>query len=52
MKALIGQMKLKENQVQFIPTTKGHHGSRALWETQLGNEEYWEAVNQFLEKVK
>lgn len=35
---------------QFVPTGTGHHGSRALWSTNTGNEEYWTAVKDFLGK--
>ncbi|NER12008.1 hypothetical protein GWK08_01015 [Leptobacterium flavescens] len=49
--ALIGDIKLKENQQQFIPSSDGFHGSRALWEGQKGAEEYWTALTGFLNKV-
>ena len=35
---------------QFVPTGAGHHGSRALWSANAGNEEYWKAVKDFLGK--
>lgn len=35
---------------QFVPTGAGHHGSRALWSANAGNEEYWTAVKDFLGK--
>lgn len=35
--------------VSFIPSTKGNHGSRALWESFSDSEDYWEAVIAFLE---
>jgi pimeloyl-ACP methyl ester carboxylesterase len=35
---------------QFVPQGNGHHGSRALWSTNAGNEEYWTAVKDFLGK--
>ena len=41
-----------ENQMQFIPTEKGKHGSKALWKNNSDNEEYWKALNSFLEKLK
>jgi len=52
LKALIGNSQLKENQLQFIPTSSGFHGSRALWEGQEGAEEYWQAVKTFLITIK
>lgn len=38
--------------VHFIPKSKGFHGSKALWEENVGNEEYWNALTGFLEKLK
>lgn len=32
----------------FKPMNKGIHGSRALWESTEGSENYWEAVKDFL----
>ncbi|MCC1484059.1 dienelactone hydrolase family protein [Winogradskyella immobilis] len=52
LKALINDSKLKENQSQFIPTSNGFHGSRALWEGQEGAEDYWNAVTDFLFKIE
>jgi len=37
---------------QYIPSKKGIHGSRALWETTEGVEGYWKAFTAFLEAVK
>ena len=51
LKALIGTSKLKTNQQQFTPTSDGFHGSRALWESQEGADEYWSAVTEFLAKI-
>lgn len=50
--ALLSNMKLNKDQIQFIPDSAGFHGSRALWKTSENNEEYWKAINVFLEKVK
>lgn len=36
----------------FIPQSTGTHGSRALWETDPNNKEYWDAVKAFLAKIK
>lgn len=49
---LLSKMKLSANQVQFIPTSAGFHGSRALWKTSENNQEYWKAIEQFLENVR
>jgi len=49
---MLSKMKMTADQVQFIPDSAGFHGSRALWKTSENNEEYWKAINDFLEKVK
>lgn len=49
---LLKDHKLNENQIHFKPSGTGHHGSRALWEKQTGGEEYWDAIDSFLEKIK
>lgn len=36
----------------FVPNNEGYHGSRALWKTNPGNEEYWNALSLFLNKIK
>jgi len=33
----------------FLPSSEGFHGSKALWEEKAGNEEYWNAITDFLE---
>ena len=40
------------NKQSFLPTEKGFHGSKALWEEKPGNAEYWKAVTTFLESLK
>ena len=40
----------KEVVTHFIPASDGAHGSRVLWSEQPFSEEYWTAVNAFLEK--
>ncbi len=45
---LVNEIGLNQNEVQFIPESDGHHGSRALWINQDGGEEYWEAITDFL----
>lgn len=49
---MLSEIKWNKNQVQFIPTEKGKHGSKALWEDNSDNEEYWTALNTFLEQFK
>ncbi len=43
---------LKKNKSSFLPKNKGKHGSKALWVNNNGNEEYWNAVTNFLMKIK
>ena len=35
----------------FVPDTAGNHGSRALWKKHSDSEQYWEAVEAFLESL-
>lgn len=35
----------------FKPKVKGIHGSRALWESTQGNEDYWKAFKTFLKGI-
>nr|WP_321233801.1 alpha/beta hydrolase [uncultured Psychroserpens sp.] len=49
---LIGDNKLNNNQIQFIPELEGFHGSKALWVDQKGAEVYWESLIAFLTKIK
>lgn len=37
--------------VSYLPTTKGNHGSRALWNKFNDNEGYWVAVKEFLHSL-
>ena len=38
--------------LQYIPATKGGHGSKVLWSSAPANQEYWIALISFLNKVK
>lgn len=49
---LLEKTTLNENQVHFKPKGTGYHGSKALWPKQTGGEEYWVAIDKFLEKTK
>ncbi len=49
---LFKYVKLNENQIIFVPEGGGHHGSRALWKSQQGGDEYWAAVGSFLVSIK
>ena len=37
-----------QNKSFFLPETDGYHGSKALWATHPGYEDYWQAVKSFL----
>jgi hypothetical protein len=41
-----------ENQIVFAPEGEGHHGARALWPDQVDGEEYWAALELFLQKLE
>jgi len=49
---LLHKMRMNSKQIQFIPSGNGYHGSKALWEGQKGGEEYWKAIDAFLEKIQ
>ncbi len=49
---LIAKLRLADLHVQFIPEGKGQHGSKALWQSNEGYEEYRAAVEDFLNKLK
>jgi pimeloyl-ACP methyl ester carboxylesterase len=49
---LLGRPRDNNMQVLFVPEGEGWHGARALWPTQDGGEEYWLALEEFLEKLK
>jgi hypothetical protein len=54
-KILIDIMKTidqKSNQLHFVPKSLGFHGSRSLWENQIGAKEYWDSLKKFLELIK
>ena len=38
--------------VAFIPKSKGHHGSSALWDKYPSSAEYWKATESFLKSLK
>lgn len=49
--ALLEGSQLNENQIHFIPKEEGSHGSSALWKTGKNNQEYWQAIFNFLERI-
>ena len=38
-----------KQKASFVPSSKGNHGSKALWDQFDDSNEYWNAVNDFLE---
>lgn len=50
--SLIFKNANNKSSIQFIPKNKGFHGSKALWSSKDGNEEYWNAVKLFLKNLK
>lgn len=52
LKKSLEGVKMKNNQMHFIPESNGFHGSRVLWIGQEGAEEYWTAVTEFLTALK
>jgi len=52
IKLLIGDSNSAKKQIQFVPNSNGHHGSRVLWTGQSGGDEYWTVVKDFLSQLK
>jgi len=50
--AAIYQAIPSATKTQFIPTTPGNHGSRALWAKYADSTAYWDAVTDFLQGFK
>ncbi len=44
--------RIKSPKEFFIPKTKGHHGSRALWSKFSDSKSYWRAVEKFLKRFE
>lgn len=38
--------------IQYIPSSKGNHGSKVLWSESQYNHEYWIALISFLNRIK
>jgi len=49
---ILSEAKLSGNQMYYEPEGMGHHGSRALWEGQIGGAEYWKAITKFLSNLE
>lgn len=41
-----------DGKTQFLPETKGNHGSRALWKRFSDNGDYWKATESFLKQFQ
>ncbi len=52
VKQFMSNVKLKADQVLFVPNTEGYHGSQALWESQPEGQQYWTAITEFLRSEK
>lgn len=48
---LLHEVELSASQSQYIPTSEGFHGVRALWEGQAGSEEYWQEIWKTLSAI-
>ncbi len=40
------------NKTYFLPKDNGFHGSKALWKTKIGHENYWNSVRSFLDQFQ
>jgi len=52
VKKLLKQVKFQENQVHFIPKNNGSHGAKALWNNCKHQQEYRNALSDFLVHIK
>lgn len=52
LKELLSNLEQNNLQLQYIPNSEGFHGSRALWVGQKGADEYWGALENFLDVIK
>ncbi|MEW6468290.1 MAG: alpha/beta fold hydrolase [Bacteroidota bacterium] len=52
LSAMLSAVKNKALVSQFIPASRGQHGSRALWTSDENHGEYWAAITIFLENIK
>lgn len=48
---MLKEVKISSTKVHFVPQSEGFHGSKALWIDQVGADEYWDAVKDFLRNV-
>ncbi len=47
-KGLFRNQNLSMNQIFFVPSNDGEHGSKALWSNVPGHKEYWDSLMDFL----
>ena len=52
LKEAIGDVSPSVSQTQFVPNSDGFHGSKALWIGQEGADDYWAALELFLNAIK
>ncbi len=52
LKALLKDTTLGSNQILFIPSGAGAHGSKAIWNGAEDANEYWVAIRSFLNTIK
>lgn len=43
---------IKSQKAFYLPETKGFHGSKALWSSNKGHQNYWKAVEKFLRQFQ
>lgn len=49
---LLKNKKLNPSQIHFTPKNEGKHGASALWSENPNHDEYWNALNAFLNNLK
>src|SRR5258708_18305108 len=52
IKDLLQKTTMNEYQMWFQPMRVGRHGSSALWDSPTATNEYWNALDTFLAKLK
>jgi len=52
VEAILRAVPSKNHVIHFIPKSEGDHGSSVLWNGQPYAEEYWAAVESFLNKIR
>jgi hypothetical protein len=52
VKQFMSNVILGEKQIVFIPESEGYHGSQALWDGQPEGNQYWQAITEFLNRIR